>query len=57
MSVSSWPDDASFSDTCVAASPIIVNGKPIPATLHKSDREFLVKPRGFHWINEFPCNR
>lgn len=25
--------------------------------LHKSNREFLLRTRGFHWINEYPFNR
>jgi hypothetical protein len=29
----------------------------IRATLRRSDKEFFLTSRGFHWINEFPLNR
>jgi hypothetical protein len=35
-----------------------LNGSEMTARLHRSDdRKFLLKDRGFHWINEFPFNR
>ena len=34
------------------------NGLQLTARLHRSDeRKFLLRDRGFHWINEFPFNR
>jgi len=46
------------------ASPDVItlagtlNGSEMTARLHRSDdRKFLLKDRGFHWINEFPFNR
>ncbi|HKD91719.1 MAG TPA: hypothetical protein VKB56_07435 [Terriglobales bacterium] len=33
------------------------DGRPIKVTLHRIDPPFLLKTRGFHWVNEFPFNR
>lgn len=33
------------------------NDKPVKLTLHRIDPPFLLKTRGFHWVNEFPFNR
>lgn len=32
-------------------------GKPVKVTLHRIEPQFLLKTRGFHWLNEFPFNR
>ena len=35
-----------------------LNGSQLMARLHRTDdRKFLLRDRGFHWINEFPFNR
>jgi len=33
------------------------DGRPLKVTLHRVDPPFLLKTRGFHWVNEFPFNR
>lgn len=33
------------------------DGKPLKATMHRIDPQWLLKTRGFHWVNEFPFNR
>lgn len=35
-----------------------MDGKTVHATMHlDAQKEFLLKTRGFHWINEYPFNR
>jgi hypothetical protein len=33
------------------------DGRPLKVTLHRIDPPFLLKTRGFHWVNEGPFNR
>jgi len=33
------------------------DGKPVKIALHRIDPQWLLKTRGFHWVNEFPFNR
>lgn len=35
-----------------------IGGHPISMTLHKEDEsKFLLKSRGFHWVQDFAVNR
>ena len=35
-----------------------IGGHPVDATLHKEDEsKFLLRSRGFHWIQDFSFNR